>query len=74
MTPSETKTLGKAVKIIHTFLAYLPDRFRYIFLFIKRDLDDVITSQAKILQRLHTTDAFPSIAVDHDQPGIVLER
>ncbi len=43
---------GKAVKIISHLLKYLPDQFHYDVLFMNRNLDEVIHSQNKMLERL----------------------
>jgi len=43
---------GKAVKIISALLEYLPPCYRYRVLFMQRDLDEVVTSQRKMLVRL----------------------
>jgi hypothetical protein len=40
---------GKAVKIIAFLLRYLPEDFNYKVVFMHRDLDEVLASQAKML-------------------------
>ena len=42
---------GKAVKIIHLLLPQLPPRYRYRVIFMKRDLNEVVASQARMLER-----------------------
>lgn len=42
---------GKAVKIIHLLLTELPDDRSYCVLFMRRDLGEVVRSQAKMLER-----------------------
>lgn len=42
---------GKAVKIIHLLLMDLPDDREYQVLFLRRDLAEVVRSQAKMLER-----------------------
>ncbi len=42
---------GKAVKVIHHLLPRLPDDRPYRVLFLDRDLDEVLMSQAKMLAR-----------------------
>ena len=42
---------GKAVKIIAFLLRYLPEDFNYKVIFMHRDLDEVLASQAKMLAR-----------------------
>jgi hypothetical protein len=43
---------GKAIKIISFLLKDLPDSNRYRVIFILRDMDEVLTSQRKMLQAL----------------------
>jgi len=42
---------GKAVKIISFLLTYLPETCDYRVIFMRRDLDEVLRSQAAMLQR-----------------------
>ncbi len=42
---------GKAVKVIHQLLPRLPDDRSYRVIFLDRDLDEVLMSQAKMLAR-----------------------
>ena len=42
---------GKAVKVISALLGRLPDRHRYRVVFMRRDLDEVLASQAEMLKR-----------------------
>jgi len=42
---------GKAVKAIHLLLPDLPAKHRYKVLFMRRDLDEVLASQRKMLDR-----------------------
>ncbi|HHQ48209.1 MAG TPA: sulfotransferase family protein [Acidobacteria bacterium] len=42
---------GKAVKIISYLLQYLPGDLRYRVIFMSRDLDEVLASQARMLER-----------------------
>jgi hypothetical protein len=42
---------GKVVKVISRLLASLPQTFRYRIVFMRRDLDEVLASQAKMLTR-----------------------
>ena len=48
---------GKAVKVISFLIKELPDENDYRVIFMRRDLDEVLTSQNKMIQRLGTTDA-----------------
>jgi hypothetical protein len=43
---------GKAVKMVSALLYNLPGTERYRILFMERDMDEVLTSQEKMLQRL----------------------
>ncbi len=43
--------LGKSVKIISALLVHLPPAYTYRVLFMRRDLDEVLASQAKMLER-----------------------
>jgi len=43
------KTKGKAVKVISHLLPYLPEKFEYKLIFMKRNIDEVIRSQQKML-------------------------
>jgi hypothetical protein len=42
---------GKAVKVIHQLLTDLPPTYRYAILFIHRDIDEVLSSQRRMLER-----------------------
>jgi hypothetical protein len=42
---------GKAVKIVSFLLPKLPENFDYRVIFVRRDLDEVIRSQEKMLER-----------------------
>jgi hypothetical protein len=42
---------GKAVKIVSFLLMKLPPSFDYRVIFVRRDLDEVLRSQAKMLER-----------------------
>lgn len=46
---------GKAVKIISSLLYDLPDTERFRIIFMHRDIDEVLDSQEKMLQRLQRT-------------------
>jgi len=43
---------GKVVKVIAHLLKYLPDNFEYKIVFMERDLEEVMFSQDKMLERL----------------------
>jgi len=43
---------GKVVKVIAHLLKYLPDHFEYKIIFMERDLEEVLFSQDKMLERL----------------------
>jgi len=42
---------GKAVKVISALLEFLPDRYRYRIIFMERDMDEILASQARMLSR-----------------------
>ena len=42
---------GKVVKIIHALLPDLPSNYQYKIIFINRNLEEVVASQTKMLQR-----------------------
>lgn len=42
---------GKAVKVVSALLPHLPERYNYQVVFMQRDLDEVIASQADMLAR-----------------------
>ncbi|MFL6537689.1 MAG: sulfotransferase family protein [Chthoniobacterales bacterium] len=56
---------GHAIKIIHVLLRELPTdgRFSYRVLFMQRALDEVLASQAKMLQRAGKSAADPALLV-----------
>lgn len=44
-------TRGKAIKIVSSLLQFLPPAYSYKVIFMDRDLDEVLASQAKMLAR-----------------------
>lgn len=44
--------VDKVLKVVAPQLPYLPDRYRYKIIYMKRDLDQVVKSQVKMLQRM----------------------
>ena len=48
---------GKALKVISFLIKDLPDDNDYRIIFMRRNLDEVLTSQGKMIDRLGTTDA-----------------
>jgi hypothetical protein len=42
---------GKAVKIISWLVKYLPDEYSYQVIFMSRNIDEIISSQKKMLER-----------------------
>ncbi len=48
---------GKVLKVISFLIKDLPDDNDYRVIFMRRDLDEVLASQNKMIQRLGTTDA-----------------
>jgi hypothetical protein len=53
---------GKAVKVISFLIKDLPDENDYRVLFMRRDLDEVLASQQKMIDRLESEDAAASAA------------
>jgi len=47
---------GKALKVISFLIKELPDDNDYRVIFVRRDLDEVLASQNKMIQRVGTTD------------------
>jgi predicted AlkP superfamily phosphohydrolase/phosphomutase/tetratricopeptide (TPR) repeat protein len=43
---------GQAIKVISHLVPHLPAQYRYKILFMERDLDEVLQSQSKMLERL----------------------
>lgn len=43
--------VGKSVKMIHALLEHLPDDHQYRVVFMRRHLDEILTSQTKMLDR-----------------------
>ena len=43
---------GKAVKVIHALLRVLPDAYAYRVVFMKRNLQEIVSSQAAMLEQL----------------------
>lgn len=43
---------GRAIKVISFLLRHLPREYEYRVIFMRRDLGDVLTSQARMLERL----------------------
>jgi len=50
---------GKAIKVISYLLRSLPAQFNYRVVFIRRDIDEVLASQNKMMARRGETDATP---------------
>jgi hypothetical protein len=48
---------GKALKVISFLIPHLPDENDYRVIFMRRDLDEVLSSQDKMIQRLGAADA-----------------
>ncbi len=48
---------GKALKVISFLIRHLPDDNDYRVIFMRRDLDEVLASQDKMIQRLGSSDA-----------------
>jgi hypothetical protein len=50
---------GKVVKVIAQLLPYLPKDFEYRVIFMERNIDEILISQAKMLERLGSTKNIP---------------
>jgi len=48
--------VGKVVKIVTGLITYLPSDYKYKIIFMKRDLEEVLSSQKKMLGRLGKED------------------
>ncbi|MBD3387135.1 sulfotransferase family protein [candidate division KSB1 bacterium] len=46
------KCKGKVIKIVSVFLSKLPDTYRYKVIFMRRDMQEILASQRKMLVRL----------------------
>ncbi len=46
-----SKAQGKAVKVIYRLIYDLPDEYEYHVIFMRREINEVLTSQKKMLQR-----------------------
>ena len=42
---------GKAVKVISALLKYLPDNYEYKIIFMSRDMNEILSSQSRMLER-----------------------
>ncbi len=51
---------GKALKVISFLIKDLPDENDYRVIFLRRDLDEVLASQNKMIERLDSTDTSAS--------------
>jgi len=50
------EAVGKVVKIVTGLITYLPSDYKYKIIFMKRDLEEVLSSQKKMLGRLGKED------------------
>lgn len=50
---------GKAVKVISALLSFLPKNYEYKIIFMERDLDEILASQARMLIRNGKQDDHP---------------
>jgi hypothetical protein len=62
--------VGKAVKVIYMLLADLPLQFTYRVIFMRRDVDEVVSSQQAMLQRRRELGAD----VDAEEMARIFER
>jgi hypothetical protein len=61
---------GKALKVISGLLPFLPDRFEYKILMMRRDINEIISSQFKMLERIGTARPY----ADPDLLKITFEK
>lgn len=54
---------GKAVKVIAQLIPYLPDNYEYNFIFMERDIDEILISQNKMISNLKGKQSTVSIEV-----------
>ena len=54
-----TEARGKGIKVISYLLKSLPSRFNYKVVFIRREMEEVLASQRKMLARRGETEATP---------------
>jgi len=47
---------GKAVKIVSALLTYLPECYQYKVIFLERDMDEILSSQQRMLERTNKID------------------
>ena len=47
---------GKAVKIISALLTYLPECYQYKVIFLERDMDEILSSKQRMLERTNKID------------------
>jgi hypothetical protein len=57
------QTRGKAFKMVSQLLYHLPGNERYRIIFMERDLDEILVSQEKMLERLGNDAAAPREAM-----------
>ncbi len=50
---------GKAVKVISALLSFLPDDFHYKVIFMDRDIDEILASQKRMLERSEIEEEKP---------------
>jgi hypothetical protein len=51
---------GKVVKVISSLLEYLPSEYTYKVIFMERDLNEILTSQQKMLVNRHEVSSLPN--------------
>jgi len=57
------EALGKGLKVVSPLLSYLPSDYQYRLIFVERDLDQILASQAEMIKRqgIRKTIADPKI-------------
>jgi hypothetical protein len=62
-----TSAPGKAVKIISALLEFLPEKYMYRIIFMERDIDEILSSQKRMLARNGVVEEKP--VSDEDLSG-----
>jgi hypothetical protein len=61
---------GRVVKVISALLEYLPPAYHYNVIFMQRDLDEVLASQTRMLQR----SGKPDGGVDDEELRLIMQK
>ena len=55
---------GKALKVISSLLEYLPSHFSYKIIFMERDIQEILASQKKMLERRNETYQTTNVQIE----------